>query len=248
MTHWIRPYQPISGAQNVDFASLIREGIDVPGTIRQLSLSGVGIISPGEWTLYILRRTYLTEPLNSATPAGILSLTVQCGTDKGRSDIIGIPNTGGGNAVQLYAQGFRGVAFHIVGGTLDASISYLVGTRTHDDALLSWVAPGRPQLTRIEGRGATVVSVAAALADRIRVPSFARRMRVDMAPFAVPSTTPSVVFWKGPTLAADFPIPPAAVGGFATREFIVPEEATHFAFVDTSGDVNFAWFQFELES
>ena len=245
---WIRPRAPISGAQNVDFAALIRSGVDTPGTIRQLSLSGVGLMSPGEWTLYILRQTFITEPLNPATPAAVLSIQVQSGTDKGRGDLLGIERTGAGAAVQLYAQSFRGIAFHVAAGTLDASISYLVGTRTSDDSILSWVAPGRPQATRLEGRGATVATVAIALADRLRVPNFAHTIRVQIAPPAVAAVAPAVVFWSGPTLAAVFPIPPAAVGALTSVSLIVPEEATHFAFIDTSGAVNFVWFSFDLES
>lgn len=245
--NWRYPTPPVAGAQNIDFAQLVRDGIDVPGQPRQLTLAGVGSMSPGEWTLYFLRRTYLENPDDATPPAGILQLQIQAGTDKGRGELLSMPSTGAGASVQLFASPARGVCWHVGAGAVDASITYLPGSRTRDDSLVSWVAPGRPTTTRMEGRAITVVDIATARPDRLRIPAFARTLRMWMSDTAT-ATFPAVVFYSGPTVDSVFYFPAAAAFTTTELEVMAPLSASHYAFIDPSGAANFVYYQFTLES
>jgi hypothetical protein len=251
---WIHTVEPVSGAYTVDFAQNINTGVCVTNKEAQVTLAGVGRNSPGEWTLYLLRQVYDTEPNNPLSPAQIVSISMQAGTDKGRGDLLGL-NYGTrspGGDVQTGNTLYRGMCVHITAGMVDCSISYLPLTRLSDDRLLAWVSPGRPQPQYIEGTATTApTSDALALAQRMRLPAFSRRLRVWMTTEAVAvAVHPAVWFYSGPTFVARAYLPVPAAFQTIESSFLVPQEATHFVFADLAGPPGgtFVRFQWEMLS
>lgn len=251
MSDWIRPFPPVSGAIDVDFAQRLASGTDKTGETRQVTLAGVAHLSPGEWTLYLLRLCYLDDPTNAAPPATITKISLQAGTDKGRGDLLGLELTtvGTGNNMQTGNALFRGVCFHVTAGQLDCSITYLPQTRTNDDRILAWVAPGRPQVTRLEGKGTTAAQTAlAGRANAIRVPAFSRRVRVNLSTGA--AVNPQIAFWQGPTFVTSYFLPVPGPNASTASEWLIPQEATHMAFFDLAGPPGgqLVYYQYEIES
>jgi hypothetical protein len=254
MSNWIQPLQPIAGAQEIDFGQRLASGTDVAGQARSVTLAGVGNLSPGEWTLYILRLCYLVEPDLVAAPVLLTSVSLQAGTDKGRGDLLGLERStfGVGQAVQTMANLNRGTCFHIAAGTMDCTISYLPGTRQSDDRLLCWVAPGRPQITRLEGQGLTsATTIALSEATRMRIPVFARRVRFSYDnDAAVAIVRPFVSFWAGPTFVTAFYMPAPAAFASSDVSFVIPQAATHMSVGDDGAAAvpQQLYFQYEIES
>jgi hypothetical protein len=252
-SNWIQPLPPVAGAYEVNFAQEFASGVVGIGQRRSVTLAGVGLQSPGEWTLYFLRLCYLEEPDLATGPALLTKIMLQVGTDKGRGDLLGLERataSAGGN-VQTGNALFRGVAFHIVGGQIDATIEYQSNGRATDDRLLAWVSPGRPQVTRLEGRATTApTTVALARAARMRVPAFSRRITVMRTTDAAPvSVNPQIIFFQGPTVVTAFYLPATAVLSTTSSTYVVPQEATHMAFLDVAGPPGgeFVYFQYEIE-
>jgi hypothetical protein len=251
---WIWPKAPQSGAIEINFAQLRASGTDVAGQTRQAVLAGVGSPpSPGEWTLYLLRTTYWENPDLPTQPAFISALTLQVGTDRGRRDLFGLERRTVSPAanLEILAQAYRGVCVHVAGGGLDAGITYVPGNRTVDDSILAWVAPGRPQIVRVEGRGVTNPSDAQALAERLRLPVFSRRIRgiVSDSPLWTFSE-PRLIFYSGPAPIAEIWLPIPGIRQSIEWEWMIPDAATHFSFVDTGAGASPGTipFQFEVES
>lgn len=253
---WQYPTAPQTGAIEIDFAQLLRDGTNVPGQIRQTALAGIGALSPGEWTLYMLRLCYLEAPDDPRDPVQLMNVSIQAGTDRARGDLLGLAPPAStisiGGEMRTMAAAYRGLAFHISASTMDASITYRAVDRDRDDRLLCWVSPGRPMITRIEGQGVTQQSAPAALAVRQRIPVFARRVSGWLNQDALATVvTPRVIFYSGPTPIASPWILPIILPNRTRRwEWIIPESATHMAFLDDGPGATpcTVVFQYEIES
>jgi hypothetical protein len=253
MTDWIQPAAPVAGAQEIDFAQRLIYGGDVSGQLYSVTLAGVGNLSPGDWTLYMLRLTYLTAPDLATSPVLMTSVSLQTGTDKGRGDLLGL-ELSTFNAAQdmlTLANLNRGVAFHITGGTIDATIRFQAGTRREDDRLLCWVAPGRPSVTRIEGQAiSSSTTIALSRNARMRMPVFSRRVSFTYSNPAGFIVQPFVSFWAGPTLVNAFRMPVPGALQTLDYECMIPQSATHMAIGDDGAGAvaQLFYFQYEIES
>ncbi len=254
MTEWIQPYAPIAGAQEIDFAQWLRDGIDRTSEPRQITLAGVGVQSPGDWTMYVLRLTYLESPDLTDQPALITKVSLQAGTDKGRGDLLGLERStiSTGSTMQTMASLYRGVAFHIAAGAMDLTIGWLPGVRTVDDRILAWVAPGRPSRTWLEGTGVTsATTVALSAAGRLRIPVFARRVTIGYSnPGTSPAVQPFVSFWAGPVFVGVRYITPPAPFRTTTETYVIPQRATHMSMGDDGAAAvgQTMDYQYEIES
>jgi hypothetical protein len=229
---WIYPREPVNGAQEIDFADRLVRGVDVIGQERRLALCGVGQpMSPGDWTLYLQRLVYIDDTA-PGTAVAIKGWTVQSGTDKGRADILGLESaTSASDRTRSLSNMNRGVAIHVAAGCIDVGIRYVPNDRIRDDRLLAWVAPGRPTKYRIPGHAFTRFPVPPApVTDRLRIPTFATRITVDIDENAN-IIAPTIIWWTSTTPFATTRLP-APGAGSTHVERLVPDEATHVSFYD----------------
>lgn len=228
---WVYGRPPVNGAQEIDFAERVRNGIDTAGQRRQLTLCGVGNMSPGDWTLYLVRKTFNDVNPPNDLPARILAWTVQAGTDKGRDDVLGLSlGTESANGdTRVMHNLLRGLALHVAAGALDVSIAWEVGLRAVDDSLVAWVAPGRPSRSFVPAEALTQLNTAPV--QRMRVPTFAARVRIEMHPQPVGIVAPQLVWWAG-DLAFRLVTLPVPTTLSVSSEWTVPQDATHWSVVD----------------
>lgn len=232
MKSWVYPTPPVNGAQQLDFAAMLRNGAP-SGVEMQLTLSGVGAMSPGDWTLYLARETLLDDTV-VGTPADILGWTMQAGTDKGRTDMGRLTNTLSSNArSRLLSEFNRGVAIHVAAGAFDVSVRFRLQDRLQDDVLLAWVAPGRPSSTLVTGQGRTMLGVNQEPA-RMRVPLFAQRVTINCPQSNASLVAPALRWWAGTTVIYDVVFPVSATVQ-STSTWVVPEDATHWSLTDFGG-------------
>lgn len=233
---WMYPRDATARSMAVDFAQLVASNTTPVGVPAQRALAGISLDSPGEWTFYMQRTAFTEMPDLNVFPANIFFVDVQTGRENVRGKVLASANPFGIAGVSLLQQCMRGIAIHVVASYLDVTVSWLPGDRTVDDAVLSWVAPGRPTEYSFPGEKATETSLAQALANRTRLPTFARRMRVMMMAQSVyafpPYVAPALVFYQGPSITDQLCMIPFSVGSTLVTEFVVPMRATHYAFVD----------------
>ena len=226
---WIYPSKPINGAQELDFAARMRAGTDVVGQQRTEALCGFSELSPGDWTLYLLRKTW-TQDAGFVDPADVRGWIVQSGTDKGRADVLGLESCiSTALNTQILARLYRGVAIHIAAGTVDVAVTYVPTGRLEDDRLLAWVAPGRPSPYFLAGAAAANV-VAANVVDRVRIPPFALAVRTEIQTPDADLVAPQIVWWRNTNVVGVADIP-AGTAVSSTR-WMVPERVTHMSYRD----------------
>lgn len=232
MTDWHYQKPAESPATRLDFAQLLASGVNVGARIYQRPIGSVGR-SAGEWTLYVSRETFLLRPDDATPGAVVTALDVRAGNgEQVKPVVLPLPtaNNATNSTVGLFA---RGWCVHIAADDLTASITYRAGSRTVDDSLSAWLAPGRPVLQVAQSRGVTSASDAAATTVRQRIPQFAVGCEVgQMYDAAAVAADPQVLWFAGPTIVGRSRL---AINPIGSVPLSVPLNASHWAMVDATG-------------
>ena len=229
---WMYRHDATAPSMSIDFAARVRDGVDVPGEERTLSLAGLSLETIGEWTLYIERKTSQT---GAFTPTRISYVDVQTGRQNVRGRLLISPPVGG-NTNGVLGRFNRGICLHVSAGIMDGSLRYLpqaLPSPTFEDSMIAWVSPGRPAQYWVPGVSFVAFSVLAGMAAKETIPIYARSIRFAIdaladSPFMGPV---SIVFYALDTVNAQYTVVPGLTEAKDVR-FVVPSEATHFAFVD----------------
>ena len=234
MTHerWHYPRPAESPATRLDFAQLLTSGANVTARIYQRPLGTVGR-SAGEWTLYVSRETFLLRPDDATAGAVVTAIDVRAGNGEQVKPVVlplPVANNATNSTVGLFA---RGWCVHIVADDITASLTYRAGSRTIDDALSAWVAPGRPVLQVAQSRSVTSATDVAATAVRQRIPQFAVGCSIaQLYDAAAVAADPQVLWFAGPTIVGRSRVAVAPIGAV---DLVVPLNASHWAMVDATG-------------
>lgn len=236
---WIYTHDAQAPSMSIDFAEQVRQGFDVPGEEKTLSLAGLSLETVGDWTFYMERRT---SQVGAFSPTRISYVDLQTGRQHVRGRLLISPPVGG-NTNGVLGRFMRGICVHVTAGILDGSLRYIpqaLPTPDFQDSLIAWVSPGRPARYWIPGVSFVAFSVLAGMAAKETIPVYGRSIRFALdalvdSPFI---GQPSLVFYRLDTVTAQYSVV-AALATAEQYEFTVPAEATHFAFVDVATAVSY---------